>query len=196
LRALGKSLEGKTDDTLETRFTVVEAYLPRIAALAERKDEFIAELLVALAEYLDALDALGEALARRGNHAEADRFVAIEEALFEVRRGAAAALVKAAKGDESGALEDLKAMGDDASRDPFNRLAMVDALLDLDAAADALRVTLAVLDIAEEKKDLALAADASERLKNVIRAEPKLPDRQALVARLEKLATALAPGGD
>lgn len=194
LTALNGALEGKPDDgTRDTRFKVVEAYLPKVPTETERREKFIAEMAGAMGEWMEPLDRLAEALARRGQPEAADRFVAIEEVLFPVRVGSARALVKAGKGDVDGAVADLNAMGDDDARDPFNRIAVVDALIDLDRPDDALRVALALVERAERDKDLELGADVVDRLTKLLKANPRMKGRDDLRKRVESLAAALQP---
>jgi hypothetical protein len=197
LTTVKDALDGKADDgTWETRFKVVEAYLPTLPTEEERREKFVAEMAGALGEWMEALDRAGEALARRDHPAMADRFVALEEALFPIRLGAASALVKAAKGDLDGAAADLRALADDDSRDPHNRLALVDALIDLAQFDDAKRVTLAVVERAEREKDLELGSEAVERLTKLLKAHPKLADREVVRQRVEALAAALQLGSE
>lgn len=194
LTELNRALDQKPDDgTRDTRFKVVEAYLPKIPAEPERREKFIAEMAGALGDWLEPLDRLAEALARRGHPDLADRFVAIEEALFPIRAGAAQALVKAGKGDVDGAVADLNALAGDEARDAFNRLAAVDGLIDLDRFDDAKRVTLALMERAEQKKDLELGTEVVERLTKLLKADPKMKDRDVLRRRVEALAAALQP---
>ena len=154
----------------------------------DRRELFTAELVVALNEWLEVFDKLAEALAMKGHHAEADRFVAIEERLFPVREGSARALVRAAKGDREGAAADVLAIAEDAKRDDFSRLSAIDGLLELGRVDDAKRLTLALIDKAEQTKDVDLAAEAVPRLRAVLEKNPKTPDRKALRARVEQLA--------
>lgn len=194
LTTLNSALDGKPDDgTRETRFKVVEAYLPKLPADPERREKFIAEMAGAMGEWMEPLDRLAEALARRGQPELADRFVAIEETLFPIRAGAAKALVKAGKGELDGAVAELNAMASDEARDPFNRLAAVDALIDLERFDDARQVTLALIDRAEREKNLELGTEVVERLTKLLKANPKMKDRDEVRKRVEALATALQP---
>ncbi|MEW5743656.1 MAG: hypothetical protein AB1938_32390 [Myxococcota bacterium] len=195
LSALNAALEGKPDDgTWDARFKVVEAYLPRLPAEEGRREKFLGEMVAALGEeMMDAVDRFGEALARRGQAALAERFVAIEEALFPVRAGSARALVKAAGGDAEGAAKDLLAIAQDGARDPFARLSAVDGLIELGKLDVAKQVTLELVDRSEQQKDLELGTEAVQRLTKLLKADPKMKDREALRRRVEALAEALKP---
>jgi hypothetical protein len=194
LTALNGALEGTPDDgTRDTRFAVVEAYLPTLPTAPELREKFVAEMAGALGEWMEPFDRLAEALARRGQRALAERLVAVEEALFPIRAGAARSLVKAGAGDVDGAAAELRALADDAARDPFNRLAAVDALVDLGRFDDALRGALAVVDVAERDRSTELGAEVVERLAALLKAAPDLRHRDDLRERVERLAAALNP---
>ena len=192
LTTLDQALTGKSDDgTWETRFKVVEALLPKVPAPGERREKFMAEMVGALGEWVEVLDAMGEALAKKGQPAFADRFVVIEETLFPVREGTARALVKAAKGDEFGALVELRTIAGDEKRDDFARLSAIDGLFQFNQLEDAKRYTMEMVDHAEQKKDVDLASEAVERLTRLLRADPKLADRDELRKRVEQLSRVL-----
>jgi hypothetical protein len=189
------ALDGKADDgTWDTRFKVVEAYLPRLPPPSDRREKFLAEMVGALGEWLEVFDGLAEALAHEQQGALADRLVAIEEALFEVRKGSATALVKAAKGDVAGALKDLVAIAADASRDDFSRLCAIDGLFEHGGEAEAKQYTLELLDRAEKEKDVELASEVVERLSRLLKADPKRGDRNELRQRVEQLSRVLEEG--
>ncbi|MFZ5445306.1 MAG: hypothetical protein ACOZQL_35275 [Myxococcota bacterium] len=191
-RSLDDALDGKPDDgTWDTRFKVVEAYLPRLPPPSERREKFIAEMAGALHDWLEVFDGMAEALARKGQLAMADRFVAIEETLFPTRKGIATALVRIARGELEGGLADLEAIAADASRDPFDRIGAIDGLLEHGKLDLAKRFTLELLDRAEQDKNVELASDVVERLTRLLRADPDRSDRHELRARVEKLSKAL-----
>lgn len=197
LGALNVALDGKKDDgTRETRFKVVEAFLPKIPAPGERREKFMAEMVGALGEWLEVVDGMGEALAKKGHPELADRFVAIEENLFPVREGTARALVKAAKGDEFGALVELRTIAGDEKRDDFTRLSAIDGLFQFNQLEDAKRYTMDMVDHAEQKKDVDLASEAVERLTRLLRADPKRTDRDELRKRVEQLSRVLEDSRD
>jgi len=193
--ALKDALDGKPDDgTRDTRFKVVEAYLPKLPEAPERREQFLAEMAAALGdEALVAIDLLAEVLARGGLKELAERFVTLEEALFPVRQGSARALVKAALGDVDGAAKDLEALARDTGRDAWVRLGAVDGLIELGRLDEAKAVTLELVDLAEQRKDLELGTEVVQRFTKLLKADPKLKDRDVLRKRVEALAEALRP---
>ncbi len=194
LRALDAVMEGKPDDgARETRFKVVEGYLATLPPPGVRRERYVAELVACLSEWMDVVDRMGEALATKRLDAEADRFVAIEGALFPVRARAARALVTAARGDRDAAEKELEALLADPQESDFARLAAADALLDLELVEPAKRATLAVLDRAEAARDVELAAQAVPRLQRVLEANPRTPDRLELLARAQRLLDVFGP---
>ncbi len=194
LSSLDRALDGKPDDgTQETRFKVVEGYLPRLPPEGDRREKFMAEMVAALGEWLEVTDTMAEALARKSQPALADRFVALEEALFPVRQGTATALVKAAKGDVDGAVKDLVVIAGDAKRDDFARLSAIDALFDYEQHDAAKRFTLELVDRAEQQKDVDLASEVVERMTRLLKADPKRADKNELRARVEQLSRVLEP---
>jgi hypothetical protein len=193
--SLGDALAGKPDDgTLETRFAVVEAYLPAMPSTEPLRARFLGELGAALAPWMESIDPLAERLARKPLPGLADRFATLEEALFPVRVGTAKALVQAARGDVDGAAAVLDTLAADANRSGPAQLAVLDAYLDLARVEPARALALAVLDRAEAAKDVELAAGAVERLTRLLQLDPRREDRQALRARVDALARALQPG--
>lgn len=192
LTALNGELDKKPDDgTLDTRFKVVEAYLGRVPPAGDRREKFMAEMVGSMGEWLEVFDGMAEALAKKDQPALADRFVAFEETLFPVRRGTAAALVKAAKGDQYGALVDLRLIAGDSKRDDFTRLSAIDGLFQFNQVDDAKAFTLELVDRAEKEKDVELASEAVERLTRLLRIDPKRVDRAELRARVEQLSRVL-----
>jgi hypothetical protein len=196
LTALDRALDGKPDDgARESCFTIVEGFLPRAPAAGDRREKFMAEMVAALGEWLEVLDGMAEALAKKSQAELADRFCALAEALFPVRQGTATALVKAARGDVGSALIDLMVIAGDAKRDDFARLSAIDALVQYDKLDDAKRFTLELVDKAQQEKDVDLASEAVERLTEMLRLNPRRSDRDELRARVEQLARVLESGG-
>lgn len=194
LSALNTALDLKPDDgTFDARFKVPEAYLARIPPPGDRNEKFMAEMVAALGEWLEVLDGMAEALALKGQVALADRFVALEEALFPVRRGTASALVKAAKGDRPGAVAELVKIAGDAARDDFARLSAIDALFQHEQVEEAKGFTLALLEKAEKDRDVDLASEVVDRLTQLLKHDPKRADRAELRARVEQLSRVLDP---
>lgn len=192
LTALDGALEQRPDDgTLEARFKVAEGYLLRVPPAGDRREKLMAEMVGALGEWLEVLDAMAEALAKKNQPALADRFAALEEALFPVRQGSVSALVKAAKGDVYGALVDLKLIAGDSKRDDFARLSAIDGLFQYDQIDDAKTYTMELVDRAEQQKDVDLASEAVERLTRLLRIDPKRTDRDELRKRVEQLSRVL-----
>jgi hypothetical protein len=192
LTTLDGALEKKPDDgTLEARFKVAEGSLLRLPPPGDRHEKFMAEMVGAIGEWLEVLDGMAEALAKKDQPALADRFVTLEEALFPVRQGTATALVKAAKGDVQAALVELIAIAGDSKRDDFARLSAIDGLFQYDQIADAKRFTLELVDRAEKEKDVDLASEAVERLTRLLRIDPKRVDRAELRTRVEQLSRVL-----
>lgn len=190
LTELDRVLEKKPDDgTRETRFKVVEGYLAKLPAPGEKRDRFLDELLFALGEWMEPLDDMAEALASEGHADLADRFVAIEEALLPVRAGTAKALVQAAKGDVAGALVQLRTLATGA--EPFARLSAIDALFEHEQVEDAKRALLALVDVAEQSKDVELASEVVERMSRLLKLDPKRADKHELRGRVEQLARVL-----
>jgi hypothetical protein len=192
LTVLDEAVQGKPDDgTRDTRFTIVEAYLPKLPTDPGRRDKFMTEATGALGEWLEDFDSMAEELARAKLPELAARYVAIEEALLPVRKGSASALVKAASGDVAGATAELLAVADDHQRTDYARLSAVDGLMDLDRLDDARRVLLELLEKAEQGKDLELASHVVELLTALLKRDPKRADRDAIRARVESLAASL-----
>ncbi|MBE2253723.1 MAG: hypothetical protein IAE78_29610 [Myxococcus sp.] len=187
--------EKKDQGTLETRFKVVEAYLPSIPP-PPRRDLFIGELIGALNDWMEPLDGMGEALAKKKHDALADRFVAIEEALISQRKGVASAIVQAQRGDRDGAVRAFSAIALDSQRDFWNRLSALDALLDFEENELAKQAALPLFDDAEKSKDLELVSSVIERLAHLLEVDPAMPERKALRERIERLAAELGPGDE
>lgn len=189
--ALDEVLDKKPDDgTRETRFKVVEAYLPKLPyGDLERREKFLEELVYAMGEWMEPFDDLSETLATEGHGELADRFVAIETALIPIREGTAQALVQAAKGDVEGALVKLRALANDA--EPFARISAIDALLEHEKDEDAKQALLKLVDVAAEKKDVDLASEVVERMSRLLKMNPKRTDKDALREKVEQLARVL-----
>lgn len=189
LEALEARLDDRPDEgMLETRFKVVEAFLPSIPPA--RRVAFIEEVWSALGEWQEPFDQMALALAAKKLDALADRFVALEEALLTERSGVMAAALQAERGDADTALAAIEAIATEPGRDPYNRLTAIDALLDherLDAAKTAL---MPMLDDAEQSKDLELVSATIERLAALLERRPELPERRALAERINRIAAA------
>ena len=194
IKDLVGQLEGKPDDgTLETRFKVVEAYAQKLPEDPQARERFLGECFGALSDWQEAFDGMAESLAGKHLDGLADRFVAIEESLLDQRRGVSTAIVQAARGDEGGAVNALRAVAIDPSREAWNRSCAIDALFELDALDDVKSATLALLEVAERAKDLELLSWCVERLAELLREDPAMPERFELRERIERIARTLGP---
>jgi hypothetical protein len=190
LQGLEGVLDGKPDDgTRETRFKVVEAYLPKVPTEAEQRVRFLGETLGALGEWSDVFDGMAEALAKKGHAPVAARLAAIDEALFPDHVGITRALIKLQSGDASG-IDDLRTLGHDAKRIPLARLAAAEGLLDHQRGDDARAVLVELLDVAEKEKDAELAGMVVESLRRLLELEPTRADHPHLRQRIEQLVRA------
>ncbi len=168
-------------------FEVLEGHKAEVPGPGDLREQFIAEMVFRMDDALTTFNRLGETLASQGRGDEALRFVAFEEFLFPVREGSATALVKAALGEKDGAIADLAAIADDAKRDPHARLSAIDALLHLEALPKAKPATLALLELAQESKDLELAVELAERLRFIANSLGPSPERAELLGRVMAL---------
>lgn len=195
LEDLAGLVDGEPDEgTLETRFKVVEAYLPKIPQEHPRHDRFVSELLSAFGQDgMKTFDAMAEALVRAKHDALADRFVAIEETILVQRKDIAKAIVQAERGDLAGAVKVVSAIATDPSRDIWNRLSAVDALFDFEELGLAKQALLPLFDEAEKSKDLELLLTVVEHLAELLDADPRMPERNELRARIERIAAELGP---
>ncbi|MBX7113349.1 MAG: hypothetical protein K1X64_03365 [Myxococcaceae bacterium] len=176
-------------DTAEVTkaFEVLEGHKAEMPGPGDLREQFVAEMVFRMDDALSTFNRLGETLAGQGRGEEALRFVAFEEFLFPVREGSATALVKAALGKKEEAIADLIKIADDAKRDPHARLSAVDALLHFEEIAKAKPVTLAMLELAQEGKDLELAVELAERLRFIANSLGPSPERAELLARVMAL---------
>ncbi len=145
----------KREDTapVDAKFDELEAVLKRLPDAGERRDHFMAEVVMVLSGSLETLDLMAEGLARDGHVKHAERFVAVEEVLFPVRQGVSAALVMAAKGERIPALAQLQTIADDGARDDYARMSAIDALMHLKAADQVLGALAALSDQADAAND-------------------------------------------
>lgn len=190
LQMLDDVLGKKPDDgTRETRFKVVEAYLPKIPLTDEpdhRRARFLAETLQALGDWAQVWDGMGETLASQGHPEVAYRLVGIDESLFPDNVGISRALVKLQLKDKSG-LDDLRAIGNDAKRTPIARLSAADGLLSQREGDDAKAILMALLDIAEKERDAELAGAVVEQMRRLLELDGSRGDRVELRDRIAKL---------
>lgn len=193
LQMLDEVLDQKPDDgTRETRFKVVEAYLPKVPAPTEpgeRRVRFLAETLGALGEWSEVFDGMSEALANKGHGDYANRLAAIDESLFPDYVGVTRALVKLQLKDKSG-LDELRAIGNDPGRVLTARLAAADGLLDHQQSDEAKNILLALLDLAEQARDAEHAGMVVESMRKLLEVDPSRSDRVQLRNRIEQLVQA------
>ena len=153
LKAL-MQLRQKVDTApVDERFDEMDAALKKLPEPGERRDHFMAEVVMVLSGSLETLDLMAEGLARDGNVKAAERFVGVEEALFPVRKGVSAALVQNAKGERAPALSQLEAIANDTGRDDYARMSAVDALMHLKAGEQAMGTLEALGDKADAAND-------------------------------------------
>lgn len=196
LTALDGALAGAPDDgARETRFKVVENYVATLPGEPERRRRFLDELSGTLDEWLNAVDRLAEALSRKGHVDLATRFSAIEEALFPIRAGVAGATVLAGQGDVDGAARALLAVATDAARDGFNRVAALDALMELERHEEARDAAASLLAWARASKDFDVGEAVTTYVVRLFDERPDLEGLGALRAQLEAMASALSPSG-
>ena len=168
------------------KFDALDAVLKRVPDAGERRDHFIAEVVMVLSGSIETLDLMAEGLAREGHTEYADRFVAVEETLFPVRKGVSAALVLAAKGDREKALTALRTIADDSGRDEYARVSGVDALIHLKAAEHAIAPLTQLADKANEANDGEILGELDPRWHAVADAAPAGPAREKAIAELRK----------
>jgi hypothetical protein len=148
-------------------------------------------------EAVELFDELAEALAEEGHVQDAEAFVELEEFLLPARKGAASAVVRAARGEREPAVASLVQLAADAERSAISRLLATDGLIHLEAHREAVTAAQALLAAAEAEKDYHLALDLCARLEHALKA---LDDRPALAAlakeqrRLEAAHDAAHPG--
>ena len=145
----------KREDTapVDAKFDEIEAVLKKLPDAGERREHFMAEVVMVLSGSLETLDLMAEGLARDGHVKPAERFVAVEEVLFPVRKGVSAALVQAAQGERPAALLKLQVIAEDAARDDYARMSAVDALMHLKAGEQAMGPLSALGDKADAAND-------------------------------------------
>ncbi len=153
LQALMQLRRREDTSPVDAKFDEMDAVLKRLPDAGERRDHFMAEVVMVLSGSLETLDLMAEGLAKDGRVKEAERFVAVEEQLFPVRKGVSSALVMSAKGDRVPALAQLQAIADDAARDDYARMSAVDGLMHLKAQAQALAPLVALGDKADAAND-------------------------------------------
>ncbi len=168
------------------KFDSLEAVLKRLPPPGERRDHFMAEVVMVLSGSIETLDLMAEGLAREGHAEFADRFVGVEETLFPVRQGVSAALVIAAKGDHATAVAKLRAIADDAARDEYARVSGVDALIHLKAAEHAIAPLVQLGEKANAENDGEFLGELDRRWHAVADGAPAGPAREQAIVELRK----------
>jgi hypothetical protein len=180
--ALGELLQGSQEAAVGPAFERMEAVRKRIPLSAEgTPDEaFMRDALgVFSEESVKAFDQLAELLAAEGHVEDAEAFADLEEFLLPERRGISRAVVRAVKGEQDGAIEDLQKLAADGSRLSLTRLLAVDGLVHIKAYPQSVASGRALLEEAERGEDWHLALDLCARLEH---AYQQLGDRAALQA--------------
>lgn len=180
LKALLALRQKQDTSPVDAKFEAIEAVLKKLPEPGERRDHFMAEVVMVLSGSLGTLDLMAEGLARDGHVQQAERFVGVEEALFPVRKGVSSALVTAAKGERPAALEQLQKIGDDAARDTYARMSAVDALIHLKAAELALAPLTALGEQADAANDGELLGEIDRRWHAVVDAVTGPAQSQAI----------------
>ncbi len=176
---------------VEPGFGRVDAVMKRIPPGGDRRERFVAEVVMVMSSAMQTLDLLAEALAKDGQAPVAERLVAVEEALFPVRQGVSKALVQAAQGGAAEAAKALQAIAEDAAREDYGRLAAVDALMHLKLPKEALPAVKALVKKAEAGRDGDLFEQLHGRLHHLFEALTDDGDQRALVETVEAAHRAL-----
>jgi hypothetical protein len=179
-------LRKKEDAPVAEKFDALDAVLKRLPEPGERRDHFMAEVVMVLSGSIETLDLMAEGLAREGHLQHAERFVAVEELLFPVRKGVSSALVLAAKGEREPALKQLQAICDDAARDDYARVSAVDALIHLKAAELSMPTLISLGEKANEANDGEFLGELDRRWHAVVEGVPAGAMHQQAKAELRK----------
>ncbi|MBS1152338.1 MAG: hypothetical protein H6Q89_4036, partial [Myxococcaceae bacterium] len=155
----------RREDTapVDAKFDEIDAVLKKLPEPGERRDHFMAEVVMVLSGSLETLDLLAEGLARDGHVQAADRFVTVEETLFPVRKGVSSALVLSAKGERAPALAQLEAIAGDVAREEYAQMSAIDALIHLKAGEQAMGPLSALGDKADAANDAELLGQIDRR---------------------------------
>jgi hypothetical protein len=176
---------------VEAGFAKVEETVTRIPPDGDRRERFVAEVVMVMSSAMQTLDLLAEALAKDGHASEAGRLVDLEESLFPVRKGVSRALVTAATGQAKEGSDALVQISLDGGRDDYGRLASVDALLHLNQPKPALSAVRALLEKASAAGDGDLFEALHGRLHQLSHVLSDEADQRALIEAVEKAHKAL-----
>ncbi|MFT3841917.1 MAG: hypothetical protein QM723_33305 [Myxococcaceae bacterium] len=176
---------------VEAGFSKVEATVKRIPPEGDRRERFVAEVVMVMSSAMQTLDLLAEALAKDAHVTEAGRLVDLEESLFPVRKGVSRALIQAATGEAKAGSDALVQIAQDNGRDDYGRLAAVDALLHLGQPKPALAAVRLLLEKASAAGDGDLFEALHGRLHQLSHGLTEEQDQRALVEAVEKAHRAL-----
>jgi hypothetical protein len=182
---LERLLGGKgAQAALDAAFGEVDAVVGRVPQKDGARDQAFFEESFAFVpkQQLEAFDALGETLAKRGHGDVARRFTALEEALLPDRAGIASAVVRAALGEKTEAVDALKELTS-PKHATDRRLFAVDALIHLGELAPAREGGEALLDESEKARDWHRAMDVAARLEHVYKQQNDRTAHEGLLAR-------------
>lgn len=191
MTALGRMMEGAQDAPVGQKFRQLGELKGRVPAKDGKPEEdWVQEVLWRIGDWRKAMGRIGPDLTKEGHHEDAEEFLAVEDFLLPDWAGMTRALVKAQKGEQAQAVEDLKGMVRDGARRGEARVSGVDCLLQLEAWDDAHSVAAPLLDEAEKKEDWHLAIEVGRRLASI---HEKKQDRRSmgeLRERMNKIAEA------
>jgi hypothetical protein len=169
---------------LETRFTVVEALLPRMAG--PRAEPFVEELVAVLGEEMEAVNALVTDLEKAGHAVWASRFAKLEEALFPLRAGVVTAMLKHVRGDTQGAKADLMSLA--SAKTGLARVGVISALMEVGTApAEVEKMVLGLMHEAQEPFNLDLAEEVAMVTEDFLEWVPEGYDRRPVGAAIDAL---------
>ena len=169
---------------------MVEGYLKKIPT-GERRDLFVGEIIAALHDLIDVFDHLGESLAAKKQLELAQRWAVVEETLLPERLGIAHARVQAGAGDLPGATSALVALATAENQAPLAKINAIEALLDLEAFAEAERALLALVPIVEASGELDLMEDLVSLIQGLVEEAPDTENPKALHDAVERLIATL-----
>ena len=198
MAALAAMMDGSPDAPVGKTFARIEELKPKVPLESGRiHPAFAREVASHLGKALEAFNHLAEALAKDGQLEDAESFAKVEEFLFPERAGVAVAAVRAAGGQLSEAIDDLKKLAADESRGKEGRLTAVDQLLSLEAFEPGAEAAQALLDDAEKAQEYHLCFDAAQRLGyalNKLGREAELRKLEERVEELDQAHQAAHPG--
>lgn len=174
MKELLQLLNGKADAPVAPAFekmTSLRARLP-LDDKGAPQERFMQEALAPFSEKdAELFDSLAETLARSGHPDHAESFAELEEFFLPDRKGISRAMVRAARGEQDGAVADLVKLTEDTARSPIARILAVDGLIHLKAHGPGAQAGRMLLEWAESTKDLHLALDLVPRLEHIYKAQ-------------------------